>query len=145
MSAQQGNIYYQWTALHITSLHCTAGNCTALKCSSQQYSSVQCSNEQNTAVGGSYTWINTVSQWEGSTFIYLVLLRGQCQIYNICVKYLTAWQGKLVCPSYEWGVSQGGDSIWKHQEKHDTFFLDFLFKKWKVFDILVIHFFLLFL
>ena len=31
-----------------------------------------------------------------------------------------------------------GDSMWKHQEKNDNFFLDFRPKKSKVFDILVI-------
>ena len=33
---------------------------------------------------------------------------------------------------------QKGDSIWKHQEKHDDFFLDFWPKKSNFFDILVI-------
>ena len=36
-----------------------------------------------------------------------------------------------------------GDSIWKHREKHEFFFLDFWPKKSKVFDILVIKTFFL--
>ena len=50
---------------------------------------------------------------------------------------LSIWLGtQFGQPNMELGHL--GDSILKHQEKHDSYFLDFLPKKSKVFDILVI-------